>query len=135
MNRFIYNYRVRYKDIDKMGVMYYSRYFEIFEEARTELLREIGLTYKELEEKGYYLPVVEAYCNYKRSAYYDDLLTVECFVAEFSIVKIRINYEVVRDKDLIGSGHTVHVFIDNNGKIKRPDKNTISILKLIVKNN
>ena len=80
------SYRVPYADTDQMGVVYYANYLEYFERSRTEMLREAGLSYSEMEKMGYFLPVSEAYCKYSGSARYDDLLTFRSCIEEISRV-------------------------------------------------
>ena len=99
MISFDYNIKVYYKDIDKMGVVYYTRYLEYFEAARTEMLKSIGLIVTDIENKGFFLPVVSAHCDYKQGA----------------------NFEL-KDDILLASGYTIHGFIDHHGKAKRPPK-------------
>ncbi|MBO8151714.1 MAG: acyl-CoA thioesterase [Candidatus Neomarinimicrobiota bacterium] len=129
MSKFCYRYRVRYKDVDRMGVMYYSRYFEIFEEARTELLREIGITYREMEEKGFSLPVVEAHCRYKRPALYDNVLEVYCWVSEFSGVRMTIDYDVLQNGVSIAQGSTTHAVTNDSGRITRLSPEIADLIK------
>ncbi|MCH7760272.1 acyl-CoA thioesterase [candidate division TA06 bacterium] len=122
--------RVSYADTDKMGVTYHSRYLEYFERGRTELLRELGLPYAEMERDGISLPVIEAHCNYLKGAQYDELITVKSLLKEKPTVRIKIEYEVLDDskKELIATGYTIHSFVNSNGKPTRPPK---EFLKLI----
>ena len=76
MISFDYNIKVYYKDIDKMGVVYYTRYLEYFEAARTEMLKSIGLIVTDIENKGFFLPVVSAHCDYKQGANFEDEITI-----------------------------------------------------------
>ena len=69
MIQYDHKVKVYYKDVDQMGIVYYSRYFEFFEEARTEMLSSIGLDYSDVEAQGVKLPVIEAYANYRKGAY------------------------------------------------------------------
>jgi len=102
--------RVRYADTDQMRFVYYSKYLEYFEQGRSDLLREIGLPYPEIEKLGYYLPVVEAYVRYIQPARYDDLLEVKTTMKETPAARIRIHYEIARTEDSapVAEGHTVH---------------------------
>ncbi|MBU4200891.1 MAG: acyl-CoA thioesterase [Verrucomicrobia bacterium] len=111
--------RVPYAHTDQMRFVYYSHYLEYFEMARSELLREVGLPYAELEERGVFLPVVEAHCEYKTPAHFDDLLMVfsRC---DIQGPRLRIAYEVHRDQELIVTGYTVHVCLSPEGKVLRP---------------
>lgn len=102
--------RVRYKETDQMGIAHHSNYYPWFEVARTELMRAKGLTYREMEERGLMLPLVETHCRYRQGAKYDDLLTIRCFISQFNGVRLTVEYEVIRDEDgaLIAQGKTVH---------------------------
>ena len=99
MIAFDYNTKVYYKDIDQMGIVYYNRYFEFFEQARTELLADIGLFVSEIERKGFYLPVVSAKCNYKKGAHFEDEIIVKTMINEAPLARLKIDYEVWRKKD------------------------------------
>jgi acyl-CoA thioester hydrolase len=107
--------RVRYADTDQMRFVYYAKYFEYFEQARSDLLRFIGLPYPEIERLGIFLPVVEAYAKYRRSARYDELLTIESIVREMPVARVRIEYKVFREgeeNDPLVEGFTVHSFMN-----------------------
>ncbi len=106
--------RVRYADTDQMRYVYYGKYFEYFEEARSDLLRSIGHPYKELEEMGIILPVIEAHAAYRQPARYDDLLEVAVFLREKPIARVRLDYEVFRDgaTEPIADGYTIHTFVN-----------------------
>ncbi|MEX2115983.1 MAG: thioesterase family protein [Bacteroidota bacterium] len=114
--------RVRYADTDQMKMVYYGKYFEYFEQARSELLRAIGLPYSEIEESGIYLPVIEAFAKYRRSARYDDLITVESVVDEIPVARVRISYKIfdANDQEPIIEGYTVHSFL--NAQTGRPTR-------------
>ena len=113
------NYRVPYADTDQMGVVYYSNYLEYFERSRTEMLREAGLSYSQMEKMGYFLPVSEAYCKYSASARYDDLLTFRSYIEEISRVKVKIRSDVFRDGQLLVSGFVTLGCVDANFRISR----------------
>jgi acyl-CoA thioester hydrolase len=123
MIEYDYKTRVRYADIDQMGIVYYSRYYEFFEAARTDMLREIGLPYSKFEEMGFMLPVIESYCKYKNGAKFDRLVNVKCMVKSIPQVKIKIEY-IITDEDgtQLVTGHTVHAFLNSNGKVCRAPK-------------
>lgn len=110
--------RVRYAETDKMGVVYYANYMVWFEVARTNWLRDAGWSYREMEADGYLLPVLEAHCEYRQSARYDDEIDIRADGVKLSPVRVRFNYQVVRaaDGQLLAEGHTVHAAIDANGK-------------------
>ena len=110
--------RVRYAETDKMGVVYYANYLVWFEVARTDLLRSLGWTYREMEVAGVSLPVIEAHCDYKRPARYDDEIEVRTEGQMLSAVRMRFNYTVLRREDgvVAAAGHTVHAAVDPSGR-------------------
>ncbi|MBI1977075.1 MAG: acyl-CoA thioesterase [Candidatus Omnitrophica bacterium] len=109
-----------------MGIAYYANYFVWFEEARTEYFRAKGYPYTKVEEKGVYLPVVEAHCTYKAPARYDDPLEIHTEVIDQSRTTMTFAYQIFicrggfetrpYDEKLIAEGKTVHVFINQEGK-------------------
>jgi acyl-CoA thioester hydrolase len=110
--------RVRYAETDKMGVVYYANYLVWFEVARADLLRSLGWTYREMEHAGVSLPVIEAHCEYHRSARYDDEIEVRTEGRMLSPVRMEFQYQVFRrdDQVLTASGRTVHAALDPNGR-------------------
>ncbi|MGO9462831.1 MAG: acyl-CoA thioesterase [Isosphaeraceae bacterium] len=108
--------RVRYAETDRMGLLHHANYLIYFEMARTELLRQRGITYREVEDAGHYLVIVDVGCKFKRPAYYDDLLTVRTTVERVTHVKITHRYEVWRDGVLLAEGHTTLACVDRDGK-------------------
>ena len=113
-----YRYRVIYGDTDQMGVVYYATYLRFFEGARNEWIRALGITYRDIEEKGIMLPVYEASVQYLRPAKYDDLLEIRLVVSH-TRVKIRFEYKVHRGDEVLALGHTVHVCVGKDGKPTR----------------
>ena len=117
--------RVRYAETDKMGVVYYANYFVWFEVARADLLRTLGWTYREMEAEGVALPVIEAHCEYRRGALYDDELDVKTKGTVVSPVRMQFDYEVVRrtDSTVAAVGRTVHAALGPGGRPCRlPDR-------------
>jgi acyl-CoA thioester hydrolase len=117
--------RVRYAETDQMGVVYHSNYFVWFEVGRTDLLRSSGWTYREMESDGVSLPVIEARCEYKQPARYDDDLEIRTTGTLVSPVRLAFSYEVVRPRDsqMVATGQTVHASIDRSGRPCRlPDR-------------
>ncbi len=111
-------YRVIYGDTDCGGVVYYGQYLRLFEIGRTELLRQNGLTYREIETKeGLILPVVETYVRYRRPARYDDLLQIETKMTSLHPYKVQFNYWIYREKELIAAGFTVHAPVNQEGRL------------------
>ena len=101
-----------------MGVVYHANYFVWFEVGRTDLLRNNGWTYREMEAEGLSLPVIEAHAEYKQPARYDDELEIRVEAARISPARVAFKYEVVRpaDSQTLVIGHTVHVAVDRDGR-------------------
>lgn len=109
--------RVRYAETDRMGVAYYANYLVWFEVARADWLRARGWTYREMEEAGVKLPVIEAHCAYARSAHYDEALTIRTTAALHSPVRMEFMYEVIKeDGTPAATGRTMHAAIDETGR-------------------
>jgi acyl-CoA thioester hydrolase len=113
--------RVRYAETDTMGVAYYANYFVWFEVGRTDLLRMSGWSYREMEQDGCALPVIDAHCEYKVSAVYDDELEVRTTCRMVSPVRMEFLYVVVRERDgkTLATGRTVHAALDREGRPRR----------------
>lgn len=123
--------RVRYADTDAMGVAYYANYLTWFEVGRTDLMRQTGKTYREIElTERIYLPVVEAHCRYHRSARYDDLIEIRTRASLPSPARLRFDYELSRVEDgvLLAEGTTVHVAMSHDGRPCRIPKPLLEIV-------
>ena len=111
--------RVRYAETDQMGVVYHGNYAQYFEMGRVEWLRNLGISYKWMEENDIMLPVVSLTMNYKKPARYDDELTVKTIFKNQTSVKIEFDYEIYNDKqELLTTGNSILVFVDM--KTSRP---------------
>ena len=113
--------KVYYRDVDQMGIVYYTRYLEYFEEARTELLDSLGLSISSIEHEGMQLPVITSHCEYKSGAKLEDKLLIETLIEKIPKATLLIDYSVrntVSDQILI-TGYTKHAFIDMSGQPKR----------------
>ena len=110
--------RVRYSETDKMGYVYYGNYAAYLEVARVELLRDLGLSYKKMEDGGVMLPVVDFHITYKKPAYYDDLITIKTKIVRKPLTIIEFTYEMYNEAgDLLNTAETVLVFVNiENGK-------------------
>ena len=108
--------RVRYGEVDGMGVVYHPHYLVYFEQGRTEYLRSLGGSYRAFEDEGHLLMVVETGVRHHRGATYDDLLTVRTRLTELRGVRMRFDYEVLRDGALLASGFTVLACADRQGR-------------------
>jgi acyl-CoA thioester hydrolase len=123
--------RVRYADTDQMKFVYYGKYFEYFEQGRSDFLRSLGLPYGELELEGYYLPVIEAQAKYRRSAKYDDLLNVEVRLSEIPAARVRLEYVITRENEpeVLVEGFTVHSFLNiATGRPTRAPEEFVSVI-------
>ncbi|WP_395768317.1 acyl-CoA thioesterase [Aquirufa sp.] len=117
-------YRVCYADTDQMGYVYYGNYARLYEIARVETLRSLGVSYKALEDNGIGLPVAEHYTKFIAPGLYDDELSVECQVDRLPTAKIEFSYRIKNEAgELINEGKTTLVFMDLKSKkvIKAPE--------------
>ena len=124
-------YRVIYGDTDNMGVAYHANYLRWFEIGRAELFRSLDMTYKRIEEKGYFLPVSEAYCKFINSARYDYLIVIEAAVDGRMRAGIKFDYRILsqdNETELV-VGFTKHAYLDNNGRVIRPPRFITDVLK------
>lgn len=113
--------RIRYSETDQMGVVYHGNYAQFFEMGRTEWMRSLGVTYKDMEKSGIMLPVISLQCNFIKSALYDDVLTITTFLKKEPLVKIEFDYEIKNQKDeLICTGNSVLAFM--NSKTMKPTR-------------
>lgn len=111
--------RVRYGETDRMGFVYYGNYATYFEVARVEMLRELGISYKVLEDSGISLPVLDFKIKYIKPAFYDDLLTIKTTVATMPSTRIHFSYETFNAEGaLLNKAETTLVFVDT--KIMKP---------------
>ena len=113
--------RVRYPEVDQMGVAHHRVHFVWFEIGRTELLRQAGLPYAAIESEGIYLPVIAASCSYHAPARYDELLSVRAALREMSAARATFEYRIERAADgrLLAAGSTTHAAVDASGRPRR----------------
>ena len=112
------SHRVSYGETDTMGVLYYAEYLHIFERGRSEFIREYGLSYKDVEARGLFLPVREAQCRYRQPARYDDLLMLHTVAADWRRASLCFQYRLYDESRsiLIAEGFTQHACVAGNGK-------------------
>ncbi|WP_084696365.1 acyl-CoA thioesterase [Maribacter thermophilus] len=118
------SFRVRYGETDQMGVVYYGNYAQYLEMGRVEWLRALGISYKDMEEKGVMLPVVSLQIKYFNPAKYDDLITVRTSLKKIPSVRIEFDYTILNEKgEVLVEANTVLAFMDSERKrpIKCPD--------------
>ena len=124
MKKNVLEIRVRYVETDQMGVAHHTSYFAWMEAARSELMRTNGMSYRNLEERGYFLPVREAHCRYRNSLKYEDIALIESELLEIGGASIKLGYRIFNKENgfSIADGYTIHPFTDKNGRImKTPD--------------
>tara|TARA_B100001179_G_scaffold100584_1_gene71375 strand:+ start:675 stop:1079 length:405 start_codon:yes stop_codon:yes gene_type:complete len=124
MISFDHRVKIFYKDVDQMGVVYYSRYFEYFEEARTELLASIGLGVTDVEKKGIMLPVISSHCDYLKGARFEQNIIIRASISTEPRSKLQIDYSVFieNEKEPIATGYTNHAFVNDRGVAVRAPK-------------
>jgi acyl-CoA thioester hydrolase len=123
--------RVRYAETDQMGFAYYGNYLTWFEVARVEWLRQGGWTYRDMEQEGTSLPVIEAHCEYRRPARYDEEIEIATLGTLLTPVRVRFDYEVTRMGHTTPTaiGHTVHAAVDRQGKPRRLPARIMDMLR------
>ncbi|RPI18531.1 MAG: acyl-CoA thioesterase [Ignavibacteriae bacterium] len=123
--------RVLYAHTDKMGVVYYGRYFEYYEAGRNEFLRRLGYPYSRIESQDIILPVIHAESNYFAPALYDDEIVLQTMLCDIPTVKIKIYYILKNSKgEKLAEGHTIHSFVNAiTRKPMRPPSDFIEIVK------
>lgn len=119
--------RVRYQETDNMGVVYYANYFVWFEVARTEYLRSEGVSYRRLEEKGAYLMVAGASCQYKSPVRYDDVVRIETWIPKMKNSSLDFAHKIYLGDKLVAAGESVHVFTNKVGRPIRIPKEVKSL--------
>ena len=128
--------RVRYAETDQMGVVYHSNYFIWFEVGRVDLLRQLGFTYREMEqEDGCYIAVVDARCRFKAPARYDDEIVVRTHLKNVRESLIHFGYEAVREIDgtLLAEGETTHIVTDADMRKRELPSKYVAVFKAAVK--
>ena len=123
--------KVYYRDIDKMGIVYYSRYFEYFEESRTELFASIGLQITNVEQEGITLPVISCHCDFKKGASFEDAILIRSWINERPRSTLKISYSVILKKtnELLATGYSVHAFVNSIGIPIKPPKSILDCIQ------
>lgn len=113
MFKFSCNIRVRYGETDQMGYVYYGNYAQYYEVARVEMLRSLGTSYKDMENSGVMMPVLDLFCKYIKPGRYDENLKITVTIKEKPGIRIKFYYEIHNEQEeLINIGETVLVFVD-----------------------
>ena len=124
VDAFTLEVRVRYAEVDRMGVLHHSRMFVLLELARTEMLRRHGMNYRQMEDEGWFLVISKLACSFKSPAYYDDVLLIDTKVVRMTHTRIDHTYRVTRQSngDLVAEAETTLACVDRQGAIQRiPD--------------
>ncbi|MFD1002242.1 acyl-CoA thioesterase [Ohtaekwangia kribbensis] len=122
--------RVRYGETDQMGYVYYGFYAMYYEVARVEAMRQLGLSYKDVEAMGVMMPVLENHSKYMAPGRYDELLRIVTTIREKPTIKIKFEYEIFNEENkLINRGETLLVFVDK--KTNRPCRPPEAMEKLL----
>jgi acyl-CoA thioester hydrolase len=123
----------RYAETDQMGIIHHSVYPVWFEAARTEFIKELGVSYSNCEKKGLRLPLIELKCKYIKPAYYEDVILVEASVTKATPVRLVISYTVRNKEDgnVLAMGYTTHVWTDTNRKPVNMKKKAPDILEMM----
>jgi acyl-CoA thioester hydrolase len=108
--------RVRYAETDRMGLLHHAQYLVYFEQARIELLRATGFSYRDIEDQGFFLVLTKIEVRYKKPAKFDDLLTVRVIVERTTMVRIDHRYEVLREGTLVAEGSSTLACVDRDGQ-------------------
>ena len=125
--------RVIYGDTDKMGFVYHANYFRWFEAGRSDLFRQLGITYKEIEASGIHLPVSEVHCKFISPSQYDDILVIETTLDTSVKAGMKFDYRVFSETGdkILAKGYTKHACVDGNGKLVRPPE----LIKKLIENS
>jgi acyl-CoA thioester hydrolase len=110
--------RVRYAETDRMGLLHHANYLVYFEQGRTELLRPLGRSYKEMEDQGFFLVLHKVEVKYRRPARYDDVLRLRTSVSRVTPVRIEHRYELFRDAELLAEGASTLACVDRDGRLQ-----------------
>jgi acyl-CoA thioester hydrolase len=110
--------RVRYAETDRMGLLHHANYLVYFEQARTELLRQQGLTYRDMEDQGFFLVITNVEVKYRSPARYDDVLSIKTTVARTTPVRVEHMYEVTCEGRAVADGKTTLACVDRAGKLQ-----------------
>ncbi len=114
--------KVRYAETDQMGVVHHASFYPWYEVARTDFLEDVVASYKDIEDMGLLLPVVNSHCEHKKPAKYGDEVTITSTIKELNRVKMVLSYEVYRYDDLIATGYTTHAFVDKTFNVVNVEK-------------
>lgn len=118
MEPVIYRRKVNYYETDQMGIVHHSNYIRYFEEARLDMMDQLGLNYRTMEETGLIIPVLFVECKYLQSLHYEDEFEIYSRLTKFDGIKMEVSYEILRCHDGVRSttGESGHCFLDRDMK-------------------
>lgn len=135
---YTHHMRARYAETDQMGVIYHANYLTWFEIGRTEMIRQLGYPYRDIEEKGLLLPVIDLEMKFVKPAYYDDLIRISTRITDYSNIRLsfevkieRVEKETDQEGELLVTGHTKHVWLNRNWKPARIDREAPELYSLL----
>ena len=130
MKKNISKIRVIYADTDAMGIVYHTNYIKWFEIGRTELLRDMGITYAAFESRGFNLPLTKAYCHYMLPARYDQILLIETDIEYIKRASVKFNCAIWDEKQekMLVEGYTVHACTNGEGKVVRIPEDVMAMI-------
>ncbi len=122
---------VRYSETDQMGVAHNKNYFEWFEIGRTEFCRQKKISYKSIEDRGFFLVVVEAFCRYKKALRYDDTFFIQVALQDITTKKVVFSYQLLSEdkQQLMAKGYTTHIVTNAQSEVKKFPEDIINKLK------
>jgi acyl-CoA thioester hydrolase len=123
-----FDMRVRFFETDLMGIVHHANYLTFVEAGRVEYLRRRGTDYRALTERGFHMPVIEAHLDYRRPARFDDTLAIETRLGALTRVTVRFDYRVLRDEELLATGHTVLACVDSAHRPRRIPEDVVAML-------
>ena len=131
----LYNHKVQYYETDKMGITHHSNYIRWMEESRVSYLSSIGLEYDDLEKRGVISPVIGISCRYRKPTYFNEDITIEVSIKDYSGVKLIFNY-VMKNKnnEVVLTGESEHCFVSDKGHIIIPKSVFPDIDEILMKN-
>lgn len=130
---FTHTIRVRYQETDQMGIVYHTNYVNWMEWGRTELIREAGMPYQDIEARGLLLPIVNLEVNFKTSAKYDDLITIHTCIQQATSLRVAFAYRIQRGDEVLVTGTSEHVWLNASYRPVRLEKQDPNLYQLIQK--
>jgi acyl-CoA thioester hydrolase len=130
---FTHTIRVRYQETDQMGIVYHTNYVNWMEWGRTELIREAGMPYQDIEARGLLLPIVNLEVNFRTSAKYDDRITIHTCISSASSLRVAFAYRIQRGDEVLVTGASEHVWLNASYRPVRLEKQDPDLYQLIQK--